>query len=194
LTGGSLTLDGIKITVPDNALVTLPAITVSWQELSATNALPGFGAAGVTWAATVRTFTSMKQLNSDGPQVQGNVVNGAYVAGLIFIAQNPAQALQGTIASIDPLTGHFTVTSVNGPITCVLNDPTGFYSGIPYTDAPLWTVDPNNPSIHAQSGFPVCIPTSKNAATCPPTNRPAPGGVPVTKMYVELDTLSSSSG
>jgi hypothetical protein len=62
LTGGSLTVDGIKITVPDNALVTLPAITVSWQELSAPNALPGFGAPGVTWAATVRTFTSMKQL------------------------------------------------------------------------------------------------------------------------------------
>ncbi|KAH6679259.1 hypothetical protein B0J14DRAFT_293938 [Halenospora varia] len=170
LKGGTMTLDGIKIIIPDNALVTLPAITISWQELSAPGAMPGFGAPGVTWAATV----------------QGNIVNvgGApnYVAGLIFIAQNPGQVLQGTIASINPATGHFTVAAANGPIDCILNDPTGFYTGIPYTAAPLWTVDPNNPSIHAQSGFPVCMPTSKNAATCPPTNRPVVGGVPSTKI------------
>ncbi|KAL5314385.1 hypothetical protein ACEPPN_018811 [Leptodophora sp. 'Broadleaf-Isolate-01'] len=166
LTGGSLTLDGIKITIPDNCLVTLPAITVSWQELSATGALPGFGSPGVTWAATV----------------QGNVVGGAYVAGLVFIAQNPAQVLQGTIASINSATGHFTVTSANGPLDCVINSPTGFYSGIPYTDAPLWTADPNNPSIHAQSGFPVCIPTTANTVECPAKNRPTVGGVPSTSF------------
>jgi len=54
MAGGTLTLDGIKITVPDNALVKLPAISVAWQELSAPNAMPGFGSPGVTWAATVR--------------------------------------------------------------------------------------------------------------------------------------------
>jgi hypothetical protein len=109
-----------------------------------------------------------------------------YVAGLIFIAQNPAQVLQGTIASINAATGQFTVASTNGPLNCILNDPTGFYTGIPYTAAPLWTADPNNPSIHAQSGFPVCIPTSQNTVSCPVKNRPVNGGVPVTKMYVWL--------
>ncbi|KAH7336719.1 hypothetical protein BKA65DRAFT_564015 [Rhexocercosporidium sp. MPI-PUGE-AT-0058] len=152
LTGGSLTLDGIKINIPDNCLVTLPAITVSWQELSAAGALPGFGSPGVTWSATV----------------QGNVVGGAYVAGLVFIAQNPGQILA--------------VTSANGPLDCVINSPTGFYSGIPYTAAPLWTADPNNPSIHAQSGFPVCIPTTANTIDCPAKNRPTVGGVPSTSF------------
>jgi len=54
LTGGTMTLDGLKITIPDNCLVTLPAIYASWQELSAPGAMPGFGSPGVTWAATVR--------------------------------------------------------------------------------------------------------------------------------------------
>jgi len=112
-------------------------------------------------------------------------VNGSYVAGLLFIAQNPAQALQGTIASIDAATGQFTLASTNGPINCILNDPTGFYSGIPYMAAPLWTVDPTNPSIHAQTGFPMCLPTSQNANACPAKNRPLSGGVPVQKLYVD---------
>jgi hypothetical protein len=60
-----MTLDGIKITIPDNALVTLPAITVSWQELSAPNAMPGFGAPGVTWAASVRRLLKLSYDNLD---------------------------------------------------------------------------------------------------------------------------------
>ncbi|TKA55678.1 hypothetical protein B0A49_10597, partial [Cryomyces minteri] len=33
LAGGSITVDGVAITVPTNLLATLPAITVAWGEL-----------------------------------------------------------------------------------------------------------------------------------------------------------------
>ena len=60
LAGGSITVDGIKITVPKNLLATLPSITVAWAELfdaAGTPQLPGFG--GVSWQATVSEADSI---------------------------------------------------------------------------------------------------------------------------------------
>lgn len=49
--GGTITVDGIKITVPTNLLATLPAITVGWPELfnGGVANLPGT----VSWQAHV---------------------------------------------------------------------------------------------------------------------------------------------
>lgn len=43
LKGGSINVDGLAVTVPDNLLVTLPSITVAWSELfnGGTPNLPG---------------------------------------------------------------------------------------------------------------------------------------------------------
>lgn len=51
LRGGSITVDGIKVIVPVNTLVTLPSITVAWPELFVNGVadLPG----GNTWQAHV---------------------------------------------------------------------------------------------------------------------------------------------
>jgi hypothetical protein len=102
-------------------------------------------------------------------QVIGNRVGGTNIAGLVYIAQKSNQILQGFITSINIGTGHFTVSASN--IDCVLNDPVGRY-GIPQTGQELWTVDPDNPSIHATNGFPVCIPRSASDPACPSKNRP----------------------
>jgi hypothetical protein len=171
--GGTITVDGIVVTVPTNLLATLPAVTVGWPELfnGATANLPGFGT--VSWQAHVCTFATFLFSNLTFEQVQGNTVSVGgtqkNVAGLIYISQDFAQVLQGTITSISTATGHFTIGVSN--IDCVLNDPTGRY-GLPHTGNELWTVDPDNPSIHTTNGYPVCIQRAANDPLCPDRNRP----------------------
>ncbi|KAJ7141307.1 hypothetical protein C8R44DRAFT_244410 [Mycena epipterygia] len=151
LAGGTLSVNGFKITIPKNTLVTLPSITVAWSELFV-NGQPNLPLLGsVSWEATVF----------------GNVVSGQNIAGLVYIAQESTQLLQGFIASINFATGHFFV----GTTECVLNDPLGRY-GRAYTSYPLWSVDSDNPSVHASTGFPLCIPRNTTDSECPLTNRP----------------------
>lgn len=105
-------------------------------------------------------------------------MNDKLIAGLVFIAQDPGRLLQGFITSIDKSTGHFTVHGTFNPggaggVDCVINDPLGVY-GMPYSGGnPLWSVDPVNPSIHATTGFPMCIPRpGADDPLCPAKNRP----------------------
>ncbi|KAJ6463349.1 hypothetical protein C8R45DRAFT_840993 [Mycena sanguinolenta] len=160
LGGGTITVNGLEVVVPKNTLITLPSITVAWSEMfvvddtgNATPQLPLFGT--VSWEANV----------------YGNIVSGQPIAGLIFIVQESLNLLQGFITEIDWTTGHFWIGT---DLECVLNDPVGRY-GLPYTDYPLWTVDPDNPSIHTATAVPVCIPRNATDSECPLTNRPLDG-------------------
>ncbi|KAJ7649455.1 hypothetical protein DFH06DRAFT_554104 [Mycena polygramma] len=159
LAGGTITVKGFNITVPKNTLVTLPSITCAWSEMftvdgdKATPNLPLLGS--VSWETTVF----------------GNIVRGERIAGLIFIIQETLQFLQGFISEIDYTTGHFWVDGVTEGL---LNDPLGRF-GLPYTTNPLWTVDPDNPSVHSSTGVPLCIPRNTTDSECPLTNRPVDG-------------------
>ncbi|KAJ7938291.1 hypothetical protein B0H13DRAFT_1942270 [Mycena leptocephala] len=156
LAGGTITVNKLKITVPKNTLLTLPSITCAWSEMFTIDAnnnttpnLPLLGS--VSWEANIF----------------GNVVGGERIAGLVFIVQESLQLLQGFISQIDYPTGHFWVDTLE----CVLNDPVGRY-GYAYTENPLWTVDPDNPSVHSSTGVPLCIPRNSTDSECPLTNRP----------------------
>ncbi|KAJ7153588.1 hypothetical protein C8R43DRAFT_1066883 [Mycena crocata] len=174
LAGGSITVNGLPITVPKNLLVTLPSITVSWSELFQDGRpnLPLLGS--VSWEATVF----------------GNVVNGERIAGLVYITQEIDQFLQGFITHIDYPTGHFFVDNME----CVLNDPLGRF-GHAYTKNPLWTVDADNPSVRATTGFPLCIPRNTTDSECPLTNRPKDGnGFYLTRFTFPDPALVSPGG
>ncbi|KAF7345209.1 hypothetical protein MSAN_01897400 [Mycena sanguinolenta] len=178
LAGGTITVNNLTVTVPKNTLITLPSITVAWSEMftvdDAGNATPQLPLLGtVSWEANVF----------------GNVVSGQDIAGLIFIFQETFQLLQGFITDIDYTTGHFWVRSLE----CVLNDPLGRY-GLPYTDNPLWTVDPDNPSIHTATGVPVCIPRNSTDSECPLTNRPTDGNGNYLTSYNFPDPALVSAG
>lgn len=94
--------------------------------------------------------------------------------------------LTGFVTSINPATGHFTLSGAfavqtaaaagTGGLTCVINDPTGvYYNGAAsalYKTNPLWSVDPANPSIRSATGYPMCIPSSATDPNCPAKNRP----------------------
>ncbi|KAJ6562241.1 hypothetical protein B0H19DRAFT_1143919 [Mycena capillaripes] len=152
LSGGTLTVNGFKVTIPKNTLATLPSITVAWSELFVDGEpnLPLLDT--VSWEATVF----------------GNIVGGQHIAGLVYIAQESTQSLQGFITSINFATGHF---FVDNNVECVLNDPLGRYA-TPYTAYPLWSVDADNPSVRSSTGFPLCIPRNSTDSECPLTNRP----------------------
>ncbi|KAJ7712496.1 hypothetical protein B0H16DRAFT_693654 [Mycena metata] len=159
LAGGSITVNNIVVTVPKNLIVTLPSINVAWSELftvdgnnKATPNLPLLGT--VSWEATIF----------------GNIVSGQRIAGIVYIIQESTQFLQGFVTKIDYTTGHFWVDTLE----CLLNDPVGRF-GIAYTDNPLWTVDPDSPSIRASTGVPLCIPRNATDSECPLTNRPTDG-------------------
>ncbi|KAJ7701559.1 hypothetical protein B0H17DRAFT_189781 [Mycena rosella] len=173
LAGGTITVDGILITIPQNLLVTLPSISVAWPELfeGGVPTLPLLGE--VSWEATIF----------------GNVVHGERLAGLVYIVQESTQLLQGFITSINMTNGHFNVSDME----CVLNDPLGRF-GPAYTVDPLWTVDPDNPSVRSSTGFPLCIPRNSTDPECPSKNRPTDGNGNALTAFTFNDPASLASG
>ncbi|KAJ7145996.1 hypothetical protein C8R44DRAFT_5148 [Mycena epipterygia] len=156
LAGGTISVNGFKIVVPKNLLVTLPSISCAWSEMFDDNGAPNLPLLGtVSWETTIF----------------GNIVNNQSIAGLVYIFQESTQFLQGFISSIDYTTGHFII---NNELEVVLNDPIGRYGPV-YTANPLWTVDAFDPSVTAATGFPVCIPRNTTDSECPLTNRPTDG-------------------
>jgi hypothetical protein len=140
--------------------------------------------------------------------VVGNVVNGQYIAGLVFISQQSLNAGQGVISCIDYATGELQVggTPVDpsvAPYGCPnppppgvtrvrLNDTIGRYgkahAAISHCQRPdcveeagfdpRFTPDTDNPTVHAASGYPMCIPRKNPFVAgevdpeCPQSNRP----------------------
>ncbi len=203
LAGGSLTVNDINITVPCNTVLQMPATSLSWGDLFNAALTPvgtPLGQSGLALAdgpylpplpiftaPTVppTTVTYNGQLPSYEVHVQGNIVNGIYIAGLIFISQQGANVGQGKINYIDYATA---TIHVGGPITSPptpgandvlvrFNDPIGRYgkahakvggcatSGLPVGQCveevgydPRFTSDTDNPTIRSVTGFPMCVP------------------------------------
>ncbi|KAJ9665686.1 hypothetical protein H2201_004170 [Coniosporium apollinis] len=143
--GGTLSVNGYSITVPDNLIVQFPAAWVPWKDVVA----GGFNGYEVS--------------------IVGNVVDGRAIAGQIELAQLLLHAGSGYVESINNAAGSMKIAG--GP-TIKINDPNKVYS-VGYTGSPLFTADDENPSITAFSGFPMCIPRSDNDNLCPSSNRPA---------------------
>jgi hypothetical protein len=131
----------------------------------------------------------------------GNIVKGQYIAGLVFISQQALNTGQGIISCIDYDKAELQVGGTPQPpgAACPnpvpagvarvrMNDPIGRFGkshGAPGSGAdviepgfdPRFTADTDNPTMHALTGFPVCIPR-KNPFTegtdplCPQSNRP----------------------
>lgn len=115
-------------------------------------------------------------------RVMGNRVRSSaddkYVAGLIFLSQQSLNIGQGFINAIDYATGELWVGSTPGARTGArvrLNTPKGRY-GKPQSPDARFTSDEDNPTVHASTGYPMCIPRTDPAvaddALCPQRNRP----------------------
>jgi hypothetical protein len=197
LSGGTLTVNHIPITVPANTILQMPALALSWGELFSFAPGPQ-KASGVTGLAI--KDGSLKLPGTFEVTVQGNIVNGTYISGLIFISQQSLNSTQGFITSLNPADGSMMVANGSDNIRVQINDPkieaalncgtvgnpacdiavgTGRYSQGQSPDV-RFTVDQANPTIRSETGYPMCIPrattTTGTALTddprCPQKNRP----------------------
>ena len=207
--GGTLTMNGIKMIVPRNSVVQMPANTLRWADLfdTAVNG-PIYDTAGVPAEPTLTIpagTTGLALLDNPGQtlgtspflpfnaNVLGNIDlknatghgAGAYIVGLILpINQDLGNGGAGFITCIDYAKGRFEVggtlsstgrcgTVASGTVI-EINDPLGRY-GWAHSPDTRWSVDPDNPTIAAGNGYPMCLPRFAPPTIdpdCPLYNRP----------------------
>jgi len=197
--GGHLKVNGHLVTVPAETIVIFPANALTWQEIFVHAPAPwgipgsvgvtavnngviapttGMAAADCANALSAGICTS-PPLTTYEVHVIGNRVLGAtdqYIAGLIYVSQQGLNIGSGFINFIDLAKGEMRVGGVlNNSTTGArvrLNDPVGRY-GLSTTSPDVrFTVDPDNPTITAATGFPMCLPRAAGDLACPQTNRP----------------------
>jgi hypothetical protein len=202
LQGGTVKVNGITVIIPCNTILQMPAATLTWQELFSLapldmglplddNGTPT--QTGMAQKDSVNIPLAINVNNSPLPsyeiQVQGNVVNGQYIAGLVFISQQALNLSSGTISAIDYNNGELQIAVNGGSAARVrINDPLGRYGlshGAPGSNAAViepnydvrFSIDEESPTIHASTGFPMCIPRTDpfndaDDPLCPQANRP----------------------
>jgi len=217
LWGGTLTLNGIKMVVPCNTILQMPANTITWAQLFpvldangnivASFATPmGSSTVGLNGLANSQAPNQTGLALSDSPapfpsfeaRVVGNVVKNAagleeYIIGLIVpISQQGLNIGSGRISCID-YTNSFIYVGGDPTQGCTLpdgspngarvqiNDPIGRW-GKAHSPDPRFSGDTNNTTVHAASGYPMCVPRVAPTAApdggdplCPKGNRPLNG-------------------
>lgn len=174
LWGGTATINGKTITIPCNMIIQMPANTFTWADM--VNGGPSLSLNGGAYPGY--------ELN-----VVGNIVNGKHIAGLMYISQESLNSGNGIISRIDYSTGNIEVDTGNpgSPVVLQINDP-GHDTGLPppfnkdgrfgraQSPDPRFSVDDENPTIHAATGYPMCVPRTNPAVAddplCPQKNRP----------------------
>ncbi|KAK3695699.1 hypothetical protein B0T22DRAFT_418518 [Podospora appendiculata] len=142
--GGTISVNGWVVTIPQNLLVTFPAAFIPWPEF-------------VAGKAAVLGF----EVN-----VAGNIVDGRAIAAQVIISEFAMELNQGFI---EELSFDGIIKIRNGP-NIRINDPNAVFSA--GFSAPFMVADDKNPSVTAFSGFPMCVPRSTNDTLCPLSNRP----------------------
>ena len=194
--GGVMTVNGHTIVIPRETVVILPANALTWQELF-THA-PGSYAptqTGMALADSPKPLTTFEAHVVGNRVIDPNGVNGCtaaagcdrMIAGMVDISQQDLNAGTGYINFIDYGTGEFEVggkLGVQGTGARVrLNDPANSTSGSggrygrATSPDDRFQVDQDNPTILAETGFPMCVPRTDPQgaspdALCPETNRP----------------------
>src|SRR3954463_5365157 len=164
--GGTVTINNTKIVVPCNMIIQMPANTMTWADM-----VDG----GPSLALKDAPCPSFEV------RVVGNIVAGTHMAGLMFASQQSANTGSGTISKIDYDTGrvHVDTGDPANPAVLEINDPNGRFGRAQSPDG-RFSVDDQNPTIHAGTGYPMCVPRQDPASAddplCPQANRPKPAG------------------
>jgi len=230
LWGGTMMLNGIKMIVPCNTIIQMPANTLTWAQLFPTldangNIVASFAApqgsstVGLNGQAqsqapgqtglALSDATAPGTANPGGPfpsfevRALGNVVKDAagkdqYIVGLIApVSQQGLNVGSGRISCIDYTNSFIYVggdpNAAAGTAPCTLasgapngarvqiNDPIGRW-GQKHSPDPRFSGDTNNTTVHAASGYPVCVPRVAPTSApdggdpfCPKGNRPLNG-------------------
>jgi hypothetical protein len=197
--GGTVTLNGIVFTIPCNLIVQMPANTLTWAQFVNGSDVPG--------------AVPLKGLELS---LVGNIVGSRYIAGLAYASQQSVNVGTGTITGFDYSKGTMLVDNgqgstvrvqINDPVVDGLTDsngnPTGRFSAGQSPD-PRFSVDQDNPTIHAGTGYPMCIPRTDPAVAndplCPQANRPLappspnPAGIPACRNFSAAGVVPPAAG
>ena len=141
--GGSVTINNTPIVVPCNMVIQMPANTFTWADFVN-------GGPSLTLGSGYPSFEI---------RVVGNTLGTKNVAGLMYFSQQSLNSGSGVIQKIDYATGRIEVdTGVgNAPSVVEINDPNGRFGRAQSPD-PRLSVDDANPTIHAATGYPMCVP------------------------------------
>ena len=183
VSAGKMTVNGILVVIPINTIVVMPATYLTPQDLFQ-GPHPTAGPGMTVLPQSGLAIGEIKpQLASYEAAIQGNIVGGVYIAGLMKIAQHSLNISSGYIQNINLTNGDVTVgpePGSTGPLVRLkLNDPkvTGLSGGrygrasSPEQDD-RFTSDQDNPTIRSVTGYPMCVPRNAADAECPQTNRP----------------------
>ncbi len=194
--GGMVSVNGHSIVIPRETIVILPAAALTWQELF-THAPAPYGPTqtGLALGDTPAPLTT-SEFNIIGNRVvDPSGTNGCavatgcdrYIAGLVHVSQQDLNSGTGYVNFINYNTGELEVGGKLGtPGTgtrVAINDPANPTSGnggrYGRANSPddRFQVDQDNPTILAETGFPMCVPrTDPTGASpdplCPQSNRP----------------------
>ena len=176
ITGGWIELNNNLIRIPQSTVVIFPNTLLTWEEAFELN--PNTHQTDPIFQTGLAMSDTLRFPGTYQSSIQGNIVNGQYIAGIVYISQDPANFTQGYIEKFDyahgvmwvngmriqindpPIT--FTVPNPDGtPLLDGLGNPTvltkGRYSAGQSAD-PRFAVDQNNSTVGSQIGYPMCIP------------------------------------
>src|SRR5437660_10597783 len=111
--GGWIQINNDTIRIPQNVVVVLPNTYNTWEELFENNPTGNTAETGLALSDTTRLPGTYEA------HVQGNIVNGQYIAGLVFISQQSANLGAGYIEAINYADGSFVINGKRVQI----NDP-----------------------------------------------------------------------
>jgi hypothetical protein len=178
---GTVTVNGIVITIPRDTIVQYPANTLTWGDALcgiAPLATDGTGGTGPAIYPGVEI------------SVDGNIVAAAgaaagigspHIASLVHISQHSVNSGSGYISFIDYTDGSIYVSTTGGELRLLINDPKGRFGRAQSSVDARFSVDDANPTIKSgATGYPMCVPRTAPAAAgaaetdplCPQKNRP----------------------
>lgn len=184
--GGTVTVNGHRVIIPKETVVILPASALTWEEVfSQAPAGVTAGETGLALNDTVRLPGSY-EVHVIGNRVVKNNTD-RYIAGMVNITQEDLNQGAGYVNYIDYTSGTMEVGGTPGlqdtGTKLQINDPAtptsaaGGRYGRASTPDVRFQVDQDNPTIAAETGFPMCIPRTDPASAtpdpdCPQANRP----------------------
>ena len=155
--GGTITVNNVKIIVPYYTILQMPAFALTWQELFAKAPAPYTGLqTGLALQDVPKPALHLRGARRRQPAARRDRTSPACCSSRSSRC-TPARA--GSPRSTSP-TGEVTV---DGTTRVKPNDPLGRFSvGFPGGSSPdaRFTIDEDNPTVRASSSYPMCIPRS----------------------------------
>lgn len=208
LCAATMKVNGIVVNIPANTIIVMPATYLTPNDIfkgphgrAAAGPLPQVVAGKAVSGLALKDPAPFTPIAPFEATLMGNIVDNAFIAGLVRISQQSLNTSSGFIQAIDNVTGEITVGPkvANAAVSAVirLNDPEllapngtglgfGRYGRIESSDE-RFTSDQGNPTIRSSTGYPMCIPRAGMATSdprCPETNRPKSGAIYQTRYTV----------